>query len=93
MRFSEIVVIFLLCASTPAFANYFPFDEGIEDHIESEITLDENITADIDVTSHDGIVYLEGNVSSREEANRIIDIADSTAGVFLVDVSNLNVVQ
>lgn len=85
-----ICLFILLLLSTSIYADNAPIDDDIVNVIQSEMTLDEDLDSlDILVTSHNGVVELQGEVDSVESKNRVIDIAQSTSGVIKVDSSKL----
>lgn len=89
----RVILISILLCATLVYADS-PTDDSIEDSIDSQIILDEFVSElDISVECHNGIVTLIGNVNNTNEANKLIDIAQSTSGVIGVDASQLKIVQ
>jgi len=85
-----LCLLFLLAFSVSIYADRSAMDDEIVEAIQSQIILDDDLAnSDIDVTCHNGIVQLEGEVSSIELKNRIIDIVQSTDGVAKIDGSQL----
>lgn len=69
-----------------------PEDATIVSDIHSKYTAEKS-TADlkVDVTSHGGLVELSGKVNTGAEAEKLIEIAESTAGVKDVTTTHLSV--
>lgn len=87
-----IILLSVLIAFSPLRADESAVDDGIVSSIESVIALEDNLSeSEISVTSHDGVVTLQGEVNSIAEKNHLIDIVQSTSGVVQINTDNLTV--
>lgn len=88
----HVVLLCSLIAFSPLRADESAIDDGIVASIESVIALEDNLSeSEVTISSHDGVVTLEGEVDSLAEKNHLIDIAQSTSGVVDVNTDNLTV--
>jgi len=87
----KIVIIIMLLFSSGIYAAY-PTDEEIVNDIESELILEGDTSElDVNITCHNGVVTLEGEVDSINEVYKLIDIARSTSGVIEINTSKLTI--
>jgi hyperosmotically inducible protein len=88
------LVLVTLCAiiSTEASVKGVIEDTAITTAVKANFLKETSVsTKDLQISTKDGMVKLDGNVRSHTEADKIIEVAASTQGVKEVDVSTLTV--
>lgn len=89
-----ILTAALLCSPLSYSASEHPSDSEIVASIKSELSANKT-TSDlkVNVSSHSGVVTLDGKVNTDAEADKLIEIAGSMQGVNDVNTSHLTVVE
>jgi hyperosmotically inducible protein len=87
-----LLVLILISINMPVFAQQ-SMDDAITGMIDNRLISERLLSpkAHIDVTTHNGMVKISGEVNTDAEADSVISLAQSVSGVKGVDVSTLNV--
>lgn len=72
-------------------AGDYASDTAITTQVKAKIAAASDIPFDISVTTNNGVVALDGQVDTRLQANKVVEIASSVHGVKDVDDSSLKV--
>lgn len=85
MKVRNVLSLIALAAGLSLFASCGTTDTGITTAVKSKFIADETVkSAQIEVTTKEGVVTLTGNVDNENAKNRAIQLAKATTGVVSV---------